>query len=147
MNNELLAELIKKLCQLKESKKTLTEALKETNTLIAQQETAIVDTMLDIAEAAGLEDPSAFTVDVEGRRYGVKMKSYYSIRAERREEAFRQLRALGLGDLIVEKVDNRTLTKVLGELSDADGTLPPEYQRLPLSAYQKATITDRKVSQ
>ncbi len=147
MDKQTLAEQIDTLRTLKETKKSLAEAIRENNALIEQQETAIVASMLDMAESAGLDDPSAFTVDMEGRRYGIKLKTYYSIRAERREEAFRQLRALGLGDLIVEKVDDRTLTKVLGELSDADGTLPPEYQRLPLSAYQKATITDRKVSQ
>lgn len=145
MNVHTLAEQIEILCTLKETKKTLADAVKENNAQIEQQENLIVASLLDMAETAGLDDPSAFTVDVEGRRYGIKMKSYYSIRADKRDEAFPLLRALGLGDLIVEKVDDRTLTKALGELADAEGNLPPAYQRLPLSAYQRATITDRKV--
>lgn len=147
MDKQTLAAQIEALRRLKETKKDLAEATKENNALIEQQENAIVASMLDMAEAAGLDDPSAFTVDVEGRRYGIKLKSFYSIRADKRDEAFPLLRALGLGDLIVEKVDDRTLTKALGELADAEGNLPPEYQCLPLSAYQKTTITDRKVSQ
>ncbi len=145
MDKNTLAEQIEVLCALKEAKKTLADAVKENNAQIEQQENLIVASLLDMAENAGLDDPSAFTVDVNGRRYGVKMKSFYSIRADKRDEAFPMLRALGLGDLIVERVDDRTLTKALDELSDEEGNLPDEYQSLPLSTYQKTTITDRKV--
>lgn len=145
MNVHTLAEQIEILCELKETKKNLADAVKENNALIEQQENLIVDSLLDMAEAAGLDDPSAFTVDINGRRYGVKMKSFYSIRADKRDEAFPMLRSLGLGDLIVERVDDRTLTKALEEVADGDGNLPEEYLALPLSSYQKTTITDRKI--
>lgn len=146
MDKSTLSAQIELLRTLKEQKQSLAEQVKENNAQIEQQENAIVASMLDMAEAAGLDDPSAFTVDVEGRRYGVKIKSFYSIRAGDRDRAFPMLRSLGLGDLIVERVDDRTLTRALEEVAGEDGILPDEYLTLPLSSYQRTTITDRKVA-
>nr|DAI03786.1 MAG TPA: Host-nuclease inhibitor protein [Caudoviricetes sp.] len=141
-----LTERIGALAQLKELKNEIAENLKSCNAQIEQAEKEIIASMLDLADAAGLDDPSGFTVDVAGRRYGIKVKPFYSIRKDQRDEAFAALRTLGLGDLIVEKVDDRTLTKALEEAADAEGCLPPEYSILPVSAYEKTTITDRKVA-
>lgn len=137
---------IAELANLKDRKKELAEVVKENNAAIEAQEKLVISDMLDLADAAGLEDPSGFTVDVNGRRYGIAVKPYYSIRKDDRDEAFDALRALGLGDLIVEKVDDRTLTKALEEVADADGTLPPEYEILPVSVFEKTTISDRKIA-
>lgn len=134
------------LAELKERKAALAEETKANNAQIEQAEKDIIASMLDLAEDAGLDDPSGFTVDVAGRRYGIKVRQFYAIRKEQRDEAFAALRTLGLGDLIVEKVDDRTLTKALEEAADADGCLPPEYSILPVSVYEKTTITDRKVA-
>lgn len=141
-----LTERIDALAQLKELKNEIAENLKSCNAQIEQAEKEIIASMLDLADAAGLDDPSGFTVDVAGRRYGIKVKPFYSIRKDQRDEAFAALRTLGLGDLIVEKVDDRTLTKALEEAADAEGCLPPEYSILPVSVYEKTTITDRKVA-
>ena len=141
-----LTERIGALAQLKELKNEIAENLKSCNAQIEQTEKEIIASMLDLADAAGLDDPSGFTVDVAGRRYGIKVKPFYSLRKDQRDEAFAALRALGLGDLIVEKVDDRTLTKALEEAADAEGCLPPEYSILPVSVYEKTTITDRKVA-
>lgn len=141
-----LTERIGALAQLKELKNEIAEDLKSCNARIEQTEKEIIASMLDLADAAGLDDPSGFTVDVAGRRYGIKVKPFYSIRKDQRDEAFAALRTLGLGDLIVEKVDDRTLTKALEEAADAEGCLPPEYSILPVSVYEKTTITDRKVA-
>lgn len=141
-----LTERIGALAQLKELKNEISENLKACNAQIEQAEKEIIASMLDLADAAGLDDPSGFTVDVAGRRYGIKVKPFYSIRKDQRDEAFAALRTLGLGDLIVEKVDDRTLTKALEEAADAEGCLPPEYSILPVSVYEKTTITDRKVA-
>lgn len=146
MDVKTLSEHIETLRQLKERKKELADIVKENNAAIEEQEKLVISSMLDLAEAAGLDDPASFTVDVGGRRYGVKVKPYYSIRKDQRDEAFAALRALGLGDLIVEKVDDRTLTKALEEAADADGVLPPEFEILPVSVFEKTTITDRKVA-
>lgn len=141
-----LTERIGALAQLKELKNEIAENLKSCNAQIEQAEKEIIASMLDLADAAGLDDPSGFTVDVAGRRYGIKVKPFYSIRKDQRDEAFAALRTLGLGDLIVEKVDDRTLTKALEEAADEEGCLPPEYDILPVSVYEKTTITDRKVA-
>lgn len=133
-----LTERIGALAQLKELKNEIAENLKSCNAQIEQAEKEIIASMLDLADAAGL--------DVAGRRYGIKVKPFYSIRKDQRDEAFAALRALGLGDLIVEKVDDRTLTKALEEAADEEGCLPPEYGILPVSVYEKTSITDRKVA-
>lgn len=146
MDVKTLSEHISILSTLKEQKKMLAETVKENNAAIEEQEKMIISAMLDLAETAGLDDPSAFTVDVGGRRYGIKIKPFYSIRKDDRDTAFAMLRTLGLGDLIVEKVDDRTLTKALEELADEDGCLPEAYAALPVSVYEKTTITDRKVA-
>lgn len=146
MDVKTLSEHIETLRQLKERKKELADIVKENNAAIEEQEKLVISSMLDLAEAAGLDDPASFTVDVGGRRYGVKVKPYYSIRKDQRDEAFAALRTLGLGDLIVEKVDDRTLTKALEEAADADGVLPPEFEILPVSVFEKTTITDRKIA-
>lgn len=146
MDVRTLSEQIAVLSDLKERKKELSEIVKENNAAIEEQEKLVISAMLDLAENAGLEDPSGFTVDVSGRRYGIKIKPFYSIRKDDRDAAFAMLRTLGLGDLIVEKVDDRTLTKALEELADEDGCLPEAYAALPVSVYEKTTITDRKVA-
>lgn len=146
MDSNTLSICIAELASLKERKKELADIVKENNAAIEEKEKQIISAMLDLAEAAGLDDPASFTVDVNGRRYGMKVKPFYSIRKDQRDEAFSALRALGLGDLIVEKVDDRTLTKALEEAADVDGVLPPEYEILPVSVYEKTTITDRKVA-
>lgn len=50
-----------------------------------------------------MDDPSAFTVTIDGRRYGVITKHYYNIKAENKDAAFAALRELGLGDIITDK--------------------------------------------
>lgn len=146
MDVKTLSSLIEELATLKDRKKELAEIVKENNAAIEAQEKQVISAMLDLADAAGLEDPSGFSVDVSGRRYGITIKPYYSIRKDKRDEAFAALRTLGLGDLIVEKVDDRTLTKALEEAADAEGMLPPEYEILPVSVFEKTTISDRKIA-
>lgn len=146
MSISSLAEKIQHLQTLKDRKKELADLVSENNKLIEAAERDMIADMLDMAETAGLEDPSNFTVDVGGRRYGLIIKSYCSIRKDMRDQAFAALRELGLGDLIVEKVDDRTLTKALDELRDEDGFLPDEYSAIPMSEYKKTTISDRKVA-
>ena len=88
-----LTERIGALAQLKELKNEIAENLKSCNAQIEQAEKEIIASMLDLADAAGLDDPSGFTVDVAGRRYGIKVKPFYSIRKDQRDEAFAALRA------------------------------------------------------
>lgn len=146
MTTATLSAKIERYATLKDLKKELAEQVRQNNAEIEAQEAEIISGMCDMAEAAGLDSISDFAVVVGDRRYGVIRKPYYSIKAEDREVGFRALRTVGLGDLIVESVDNRSLTKALAEIAEQnDGELPEEYAAIPVSRYDKDTISDRKV--
>lgn len=141
-----LSDQIQALADLKEEKRQLSEQTKENSAQIEQAERAIISAMLDMAEAAGLPSPDDFSIVVDGRKYGVAVSPHYSIRAEDRDAAFTALRTVGLGDLIVERVDERSLTRALVQIAeDAGGALPESYGAIPLQQYDKITISDRKV--
>ena len=146
MTVEALSGAIANLQALKDRKDELKELVSENNKQIEQAEKDIIAGLMDLADAAGLEDPTSITVDVEGRRYGLSIKRYYSIKKDDKQEAFAMLREAGLGDLIVERVDDRTLTNTLSEMLDEDGELPENLAAIPMSVYEKTTITDRKVT-
>lgn len=146
MNIETLSDKLRNLAALKVEKKRLADLTKELGIQIDDQEREITTAMLDMADTAGLASVDDFAIAVDGRRYCVTTKPFYTIPADRRDEAFQALRELGLADLIVEKVDDRTLTKTLIELADdAGGELPEEYDAIPVRFYEKMTISDRKV--
>lgn len=146
MNISTISDQIRVLADLKEEKRRLSEQSKENNAQIDQTEQSIISAMLDMAEAAGLPSPDDFSIVVDGRKYGVVVRSQYSIRAEDRDAAFAALREVGLGDLIVERVDERSLTRALMQIAeDAGGALPEAYGAIPLQQYEKITISDRKV--
>lgn len=137
---------LEQLAALKERKKELLDLTKDNNAEIESWEKEIISDMCDMAEAAGLESIEDFSVTVNGRKYGVIRKPYYSIKAEDREAGFAALRSLGLGDLIVESVDSRSLTKEMNKIAeDNGGELPEEYAAIPMQQYDKDTISDRKV--
>ena len=115
-----------------------------------QKDTAeheIVMAILSVAEQTGIDDLS---VKVGNRKYSARTAEYYSIPKENRDEAFQLLRELGHGDLITEKVDDRTLSKELAEVSagymeshagEAD-RFPAEYEPLLgcLRTYTKSAL-------
>ena len=146
MTNDKLAEQLNQLATLKETKRDLEDRTKEVNASIKLVEEDIISAMIDMAEDAGLDDVRDFSVCVSGRNYSVAIKPFYSIRADDRPRAFNALRELGLGDLIVERVDDRSLTKALVEIEDENGELPDGYEVLPVSKYNKMSISDRKAA-
>ena len=93
---------------LKRKRKRLADLVKENNGLIDRTEKETISLILDMAEAAGTDDPGAFTVTIDDRRYGVITKHYYNIKNENKDAAFAKLRELGLGDLIIESVNRNT---------------------------------------
>ena len=146
MNIATLGSKIEQLAVLKTRKKELSDLVRENNAELEAQEREIISDMCDMAEAAGLESIEDFSVVVNGRKYGVIRKAYYSIKAEDRDAGFAALRTLGLGDLIVESVDSRSLTKVMNEIAEENGgELPEQYAAIPMQQYDKDTISDRKV--
>ena len=115
----------------------------------AKQE--VVRTILSVAEQTGVDD---LTVTVGAFKYGATVKEFFSITKAEQDEACPRLRELGMGDLITEKVDDRTLSKELSEVLAAyaadhpeeAGQFPAEYEPLltHLNRYTKADMTRRK---
>ena len=127
----------------KENKVALDAAAKEAAAEAARLEQEVITLMLDHEEQTGAD---GLTVTVNARRYSVVQKNYWNIPAAARDEAFPALRDLGLGYLIQERVDDRSLTNVINEIAEADGALPDEYEQLHLSRYTKTTLSSRKAS-
>ena len=116
------------------------EKLTELNKQLDTAEADVISCLLDIREQTGAEN---MRIEYEGRNYSVTAKNYYTIPKANRDAAFEQMRNLGMGDLIQERVDDRTLTKELEAVAEAnDGLLPEEYVDLAdnLSTYTKNTL-------
>ena len=116
------------------------EKLTELNKQLDAAEADVISCLLDIREQTGAEN---MRIEYEGRNYSVTAKNYYTIPKANRDAAFEQMRNLGMGDLIQERVDDRTLTKELEAVAEAnDGLLPEEYVDLAdnLSTYTKNTL-------
>lgn len=139
-----LSDKLRLLQFLIDQKKAVDKAAKDLSSQIEEKKAEVQQEIIDQAEAMGIS-ASDFSVTVDGRKYGLTVKPYYSIRAGDREQAFPMLRMLGLGDLIVEKVDDRSLTKRLVEIAEENGgALPEDYDALPVSQYDKTDIYNRK---
>lgn len=147
MNVGSLGDKLRGLAGLKDRKKELDAELESIKKQITAQEKETVTAMCDLAEEQDLDNPSDFSVVIDGRRYGLTIKTYYSIPATRKSELFEMLRDLGQGELIQQKVDPRTLTNFLASVAEENGgVLPNTYDALvpKLSTYDEAKITDRK---
>lgn len=145
MNQQQLGVLLTQLADLEARKKKLAEQTTETNKQIQSLTGEVTQAMVDMALDAGLDDPSAFSVDLDGRRYRLRQVQHYTIKAAERQQAFAALRKLGLGDLIVERVDDRSLTKALTEYEDEAGDLPDSFSILPVQAYTETKISNIKI--
>ena len=140
---ENLSDKLRTLQFLTDQKKAVDKTSKELSAQIEEQKSAILQEIIDQAETMGIS-AADFSVTVDGRKYGLTVKPYYSIRADDRERAFPMLRMLGLGDLIVERVDDRQLTRRLQEIAEENGgALPEDYDALPVSQFEKTDIYNR----
>ena len=91
-------------------------------------EAAVITAILDAQEQTGVE---GLRVGWDGRNYSVTVKNYYTIPKPNRDAAYEAMRNLGMGDLITEKVDDRSLTKELEEVFEENGCMYPE-EYIPL---------------
>ena len=140
MSGSAIGELIGTYESLREESEALKAQLDELNKRKDAAEAAVISTLLDIQEQTGAEH---MRIEYEGRNYSVTVKNYYTIPKPKRDAAFEQMRNLGMGDLIQERVDDRTLTKELEAVAEAnDGLLPEEYGDLAdnLSTYTTNTL-------
>ena len=103
-------------------------------------EAAVITAILDAQEQNGVE---GLRVGWDGRNYSVTVKNYYTIPKPNRDAAYEAMRNLGMGDLITEKVDDRSLTKELEEVFEENGCMYPE-EYIPLfelmNSYGKTTL-------
>lgn len=125
---------------LREQADELKKQLSELNKQKDAAEADVISAILDAQEQTGVE---GLRVNHEGRNYSVSVKQYYSIQKDKKDLAFICLRDLGMGDLIQEKVDDRTLTKELSTIFEENGCqFPEEYDNLfqCMSQYEKPAL-------
>lgn len=145
-------ESIRKLVTEYEARREETEEAEQTLKYLKEQrdsaEKALIMAILTTAEEAGVED---LGVIVDGRKYGVKVKEYFTIPKPARDDAYQLLRELGHGDIITERVDDRTLSSEIAgvmeeyrkENPDSGSEYPETYGPLMdlMTRYSKPSLT------
>lgn len=136
----VLDQKIRQYKELLDRKDELAELTKENNAAKEQLEYEICQMMVDE------EKPNTV---VDGFTYSLQQKTMYSKKseealAEAGIDFFDVLREQGLGDLIVEKVDPRTLNSSVTALAE-DGELPEELAEC-LNIYEKLALSKRKAN-
>lgn len=130
-----LNELVKELKEARVRKAEVEETLKAIKADVEAAERAVIDKMIDVECDA---------IRVDGTLFSLRVTEHYSCPAEFTEELFTLLRQDGLGDIIKEKVDPRTLSAALREMAE-DGELPADYGRI-VNVYEKQSISVRKAN-
>lgn len=137
----ILDERVREYQKILEEKDRLAEATKENNKLKEELEQEICQIMID-------EDKPDTTVD--GYKYSLKQETMYSKLSEDKLmekgiDFFELLREQGIGDIIVEKVDPRTLNSTCKGIVEEQGELPEDLADA-LSIYEKLGISRRKAN-
>lgn len=137
----ILDERVREYQKVLEEKDRLAEATKENNKLKEELEQEICQIMID-------EDKPDTTVD--GYKYSLKQETMYSKLSEDKLmekgiDFFELLREQGIGDIIVERVDPRTLNSTCKGIVEEQGELPEDLADA-LSIYEKLGISRRKAN-
>ena len=138
----VLDEKVREYKAILDRKEELEALTKENNAAKEALEQEICQMMVDE------EKPSTI---VDGFNYSLQQKTIYSKKSEEAlAEAgivfFDVLREQGLGDIIVERVDPRTLQSTVKAMAEEnDGELPEELVEC-LSIYDKLTLSKRKAN-
>lgn len=138
----MLDNMCLEFAELKAKKKGLEDEAKAVGKKIEQLEQEICEKMIED------EKPD---VTVDGVKYSLTQKTMYSKASEETllEKGivfFDVLRDVGLGDIIVEKVDPRTLNSTVRNMAEEnDGVLPEELEEA-LNIYEKLGISARKAN-
>ena len=127
--------------ELLDKKDELAEQTKENNKALDDLEQEIAQMMVD-------EDKPDTTVD--GFKYSLQEKTIYSKIGEDKLmekglDFFEVLREEGFGDLIVERVDTRTLNSAMNNLVEETGELPENLVEC-LNVYSQLKISKRKAN-
>lgn len=134
-----LLEMIREFNELLDEKDGLEEATKRNNEAISAKTKEIAEQMIDD------DVPS---ISVGGYKFFLQNKTMYS---KKSEEALMEagldflvvLREQGLGDIIQETVNSRTLQSTIKNLVEETGSLPEELAEV-LSVYDTYEISRRK---
>lgn len=124
-----------------DKKDELAEQTKENNKKLDELEQEIAQQMVD-------EEKPDTTVD--GFKYSLQEKTIYSKIGEDKLiekglDFFEVLREEGFGDLIVERVDTRTLNSAMNNLVEEIGELPRELEEC-LNIYSQLKVVKRKAN-
>ena len=127
--------------ELLDKKDELAELTKANNKELEELEQEIAQQMVD-------EEKPDTTVD--GFKYSLQEKTIYSKIGEdklmeRGLDFFEILREEGFGDLIVERVDSRTLNSAMNDLVEEIGELPEGLAEC-LSVYSQLKVSKRKAN-
>lgn len=134
-----LLEMLEEYNELLETKDGLKEATKKNNEAIEAKKAEIAQQMIDD------DVPS---ISVGGYKFFLQDKTIYSKKSEEVLQAagldfLEVLREQGLGDIIVETVNPRTLQSTVKNLVDESGELPVELAEV-LNTYDTYEIGRRK---
>lgn len=128
-------ELIRQYEALLDRKSELEEQVKENNKSIEEARRTLTEAMID-------EEVDKLTTN--GYSYTLGEKLCFSKKGGVDEELFETLRDDGLGDLIKETVNTRTLQSAMKDMAERnDGELPPQYDGL-ITVYRYMDVTRRK---
>lgn len=131
----MLSKLINDLYDARLAKAEAEERLRERKEVLAAAEQAVIDEMIET---------EVTSIKVAGNTFSLRTSAQYSCPAELTEELFCMLRRDGLGAIIKEKIDPRTLSASLREMAeDNDGELPADYGSI-VKVYEKQSISVRK---
>ena len=136
-----LDDKVREYKELLDKKDELAEQTKENNKALEDLEQEIAQMMVD-------EEKPDTTVD--GFKYSLQEKTIYSKIGEDKLmekglDFFEVLREEGFGDLIVERVDSRTLNSAMNNLVEETGVLPEDLAEC-LSVYSQLKISRRKAN-
>ena len=134
-----LIDLIANYQTLLATKEALAEQTKANNKAIEDMKQQIADQMID---------DEVTSIGYAGYNFSLQTKTVYSKKSEADLQAaginfFGLLRENGLGDLIVERVDPRTLSASLKQIVEAEGDLPEDI-REAINVYETNDIGRRK---
>jgi erythromycin esterase-like protein len=133
--SEELFDLADELASLREQKEAIAEASKENGEEIERVQSELIRKMADS------EVPS---FNRKGNKFTLAVSSHFSQVAERRDELFEALRDNNCGDIIVEKIDPRTLSKTVNELCEENDDALPEWLTGLVSGFEKPIIRVNK---
>lgn len=143
-NTGNVADKIKEYQELKDQIKALSDEEKALNEVCSRLESEIIADMTDASEDMGIT-LDKFKIGVDDKTYGIQRKQHFNILAADRDIVFSAMREVGLGHLIVAKVDSRSLSKELRERAEMNrGQLPPEIASIPWSTYEETVLVGRK---